>query len=269
MCLAGCRAKQNDENTIFVTIAPLKPLVEEIVGDDYAIEVLVPSGASPETFEPTPRQFTRLNKSRMIVGTGLITFEQSLLARLSDRDKIVDLSHGIELLGGCCSHGHHHHAHGVDPHIWCSPKSLRVMANNLYRAIKTTLPESKKYEANYLALCKKVEVLDAEVQALCDTAQCRYFIIFHPALSYLARDYGLEQIAIEHEGKEASVKRLSAIIDRARRDDVPKVLYQSEFPRHSVEIVASDIGAEVVEIDPLSENVFDNIRNITRCITTR
>ena len=268
--LTGCRTDKDDENTIFVSIAPLKPLVEEIVGDDYTVEVLVPAGASPETFEPTPRQFTRLNKSKMIFGTGLLDFEQALLSRLNDRSKVVDLSHGIELLGGHCSHvHHHHHAHGIDPHIWCSPKALRVMADNAYAALRTTLSDAEKYEPRYKALCEKIDALDTEVKAMCDTTQNRYFIIFHPALSYLARDYGLEQVAIEHEGKETSAKRLTNIIDRARRDGIRSVFYQSEFPRHSVEVVCSDIGAEAVEIDPLDEDIFGNIRHITRCITTK
>ena len=124
LCACGGKKGQNS-NTIYVSIAPLKPIVEGIVGDDYAIEVLVPAGASPETFEPTAKQFIALNEAKIIFGTGLLDFEKSLLARIHDQSKVVNLSNGIETIAGSCSHTHHgrHCHHGVDPHIWCSPKS--------------------------------------------------------------------------------------------------------------------------------------------------
>ena len=74
-------------------------------------------------------------------------------------------------------------------------------------------------------------------------------------------------MAIENEGKEPSAKRIAEIIDRARRDGIKRVFYQSEFPASSVAIVAEDIGAEAVEINPLGENIFDNIREMVTLIT--
>ena len=99
--------------------------------------------------------------------------------------------------------------------------------------------------------------------------QCRilYFIIYHPALTYLARDYGLEQVAIENDGKEASAKRIAQIISQARADGIKSVFYQSEFPESSVKVICEDIGANAVEINPLAENIFANIREIARLIT--
>ena len=77
----------------------------------------------------------------------------------------------------------------------------------------------------------------------------------------------LEQVAIEDEGKEPSAKRIAQIIDRARKDGIKRVFYQSEFPKSSVDIVAEDIGAEAVEINPLAENIFENIRHIVTLVT--
>ena len=121
----SCISKnQNTENIIVVSIAPIKPIVEAIVGDDFTVEVLVPAGASPESFEPTPKQFITLNKAKLVLGTGLLDFEQQLLKRVHDQSKVIDLSHGIITISGSCSHTHHgkHCHHGVAPHIWCSPK---------------------------------------------------------------------------------------------------------------------------------------------------
>ena len=266
----ACRhTEKYDERTMYVSIAPIKYIVDEIVGDDFDVEVLVPAGASPETFEPTPKQFIALNRSRLIFGTGLLDFEKNLLGKVQNNTKIVDLSRGIETIAGSCSHTHHgkHCAHGVDPHIWCSPKELMVMAENAFEAIRAAMPDSIKYETRYDVLCQKLLDLDEEVGEMCRCSANQYFIIYHPALTYLARDYGLQQVAIENDGKEASAKRLAEIIETARKDGVKRVFYQSQFPRSSVEVVCEDIGAEAVEIDPLSGEVIDNIKQITFLIT--
>lgn len=272
-CVAttGCgkQRKPDDGRTMYVSIAPLAEIVTAITGGDFAVEVLVPAGASPETFEPTPRQFIALNSAQAVFAVGLLDFERALTSRLDDASKVVDLSRGIEPIAGSCSHEHHghHHAHGTDPHIWTSPRQLMTMAANAREAIRTLYPDSVKYESNYLAYSEKLRLLDEECAEACARSACRCFVVFHPALTYFARDYGIEQIAIEHEGKEPAARQLSEIIERARRSGVRRVFYQSEFPRSTVEITASDIGAECVEINPLAADVTDNIRRMTRLIT--
>ena len=267
--LFGCKSnKAAEPNVIYVSIAPLKPIIEGIVGDDYTVKVLVPQGASPETFEPTPKQFIALNESALIFSVGLLDFEKALLERVYEQSKIVNLSTGIVTIAGICSHTHHgkHCHHGVDPHIWCSPKSLNIMAANAYSAINAKMPK-KSYAENYSALTEKITVLDQQVKELCEAARLPYFIIYHPALTYIARDYGLEQVAIEKEGKEPSVKQVAEIITRARNSGVKRVFYQSEFPQSSVAIFAEDIGAEAVEINPLAEDIFTNIPEMVTLIT--
>ena len=141
------------------------------------------------------------------------------------------------------------------------------MAENTFSAIRTEMPDSIKYEERYNILCQKLLDLDEEVAEMCRYARLPYFVIYHPALTYFARAYGIEQVAIESEGKEAGVKRIGNIIDKARKDGVTKVLYQSEFPKSSVEAICEEIGAEAVEINPLQENIVENLREITRLIT--
>lgn len=267
-CSCGNSVKKSYDNTIFVSIAPLKPLVEAIVGEEFSVEILVPAGASPETFEPTPKQFIALNESVMVLGTGLLDFEKSMLQRVHDQSKVIDLSQGITTIAGSCSRTHHgkHCHHGVDPHIWCSPKCIDIMAQNIYNALVAKMP-NKDYTASYSALNERIQELDRAVNSLCNNSALPYFIIYHPALTYLARDYNLEQVAIEHEGKEPSAKRLASIIERAQRDGIKRVFYQSEFPESSVAVIAEDIGAEAVEINPLEENIFENISTIATLIT--
>lgn len=279
LLLTGCRnAEQPQQTTLWVTIAPLRSLVQGITGDDFAVEVLVPPSASPETFEPTPRQYGTLTRSPLIFGTGLIDFERHLLERLERPERIVDLSEGIDLIAGSCSHAHAghddaectkhtEHAHGIDPHIWTSPRELQRMAANAYRAIHVQWPDSARYTANYEALHNRIAEVDSLVSKRLSSVQRRWFLIYHPALTYYARAYGLRQVAVEEDGKEPSAKRLAALIDSARRDGVRTVFYQAQFPASSVEVIAADIAGKAVRIDPLSEQVLDNILAITDELT--
>ena len=271
----GCAERKiTIEDRAIVSIAPLKPLVESILGDDFEVTVLVPQGASPETFEPTPKQLREVESARFVFGTGLLEFEQELLHRIARNEQIVNLSQGIDVLAGTCSHAHHNHAncshnhaHGIDPHIWCSPKSLGKMAENMYNAIAREMPDSVNYDKNYTTLCIKLLELDEEVAEACAQSPRSTFVIYHPALTYLARDYALTQVAVEHEGKEPSAKHLANIIEKARAEGIKYIFYQSEFPASSVEVICQDIGATAVEINPLDEDIFENIRHIVTLIT--
>jgi len=268
---------QVDERTFYVSIQPLRELIRGIVGDDFAVEVLVPPGASPETFEPTARQMIELNGARLIFNVGLIDFETALLPRIEASDRIVALSEGIEPIAGSCSHAHagereHAHAgeqeraHGVDPHIWTSPKALQRMAANAFEAIRRICPDSAKYAVNYGRLQRELADLDRRTAAKIAAAGKSYFIIYHPAYTYYARDYGLRQEAIETDGKEPSARHLAEIIDRARHDGVRRIFYQRQFPASTVEVVAHDIGAEAVPVDPLREDVVAGIDAFTDLI---
>lgn len=316
--LCSCaQPAQPEEEMLYVSILPLKSIVGGIVGDDFDVRVLVPAGASPETFEPTPRQFVDLNRARLIFNVGLIDFETTLLGKIEARDKVVDLSRGIDLIAGSCSHAHnkvaradephaaatpeeqqtagshaaatpgerqlagshaatpapqahgHCHAHGIDPHIWTSPRALQHMAANAYEAIHALWPDSVKYTENHARLQEQLAALDARTAGKIAASGVRYFIIYHPALTYYARDYGLQQVAIEDDGKEPSARALARLIEQARRDSVRTIFYQSQFPASAVEVIARDIEAQSVAIDPLKEDVIANIDSLTDLIVAQ
>lgn len=270
--LWSCTTQPKAESrTLYVSILPLRTLVGDIVGSDFDIEVLVPAGASPETFEPTPRHVIGLNNAKLIFNVGLIDFESTLLSKLTDTSKVVNLSRGVDPIAGSCSHHTHGkvHQHGIDPHIWTSPRELQRMATNAYEAIHRLYPDSVKYESNYNTLINSLKSLDQYVSERLAANGTRSFIIYHPALTYYARDYGLEQVAIEDEGKEPSAKRLSQVIRRAREEGVQRIFYQKQFPASAVEVIARDIDAQYIEIDPLREDAICNIKEITDLITSK
>lgn len=277
-----------NDNVLMVSIEPLRFLVEEIVGDDFEVSVLVPPGSSPETYEPTPLQIRAMEDAHLVFSTGLIGFERVMLDKFPSPERFVDLSAGIELIAdkhGHGEHGHEHeheqdehaarhdtshvHAHangGADPHIWVSPRALAKMAATAYDRIHGLFPDSISYTANYVRMKERLTALDAEVAQRIAVSPTRSFMIFHPGLTYYARDYGLWQIALENDGKEPSARQLAETVALARAEKITKVLYQSEFPRRIVEVAAAEIGAEPVEIDILGYDIVGNILKITEII---
>lgn len=247
-----------------VTILPLRSLVEQITEEDFPVDVLVPPGASPETFEPTPKQIARLRNSRLIFSVGLLDFERTMLAKSADSSRLIDLSRGIDLITGSCTHDDKYHPHGIDPHVWLSPRELRIMAANAYAAIHDLYPDSTRYTANYQQLDTTLTRLDSTLAAEIARSGVRSLLIYHPALTYYARAYSLEQIAIEAEGKEPSARRLAELIRRAREEQIHSVFHQSQFPASTVETISRDIAGRPVSFDPLAEEVIENLKQITK-----
>ena len=242
------------------------------------MDVLVPAGTSPETFDPTPRQMQNVQDATLLFTTGLIEFEQNIVERLENKSHVISLSRGIELIEGSHSHddhaeehhesGHSHH-HGTDPHIWTSPRELKTMARNAYEAIIEQYPDSVKYRAAYNDFVAQLNNLDTMCQQMCEASSARAFVIYHPALTYFARAYGMEQIAVETDGKEPSARHIATLIEQVQAKGIHSLLYQKEFPRSVVDVIARDMGVEAQEIDPLKENVIENIAEITRLITSK
>lgn len=266
----GCVSERNAKPEFVATILPVKYIVETITGGDMVVSVLVPPGAGPETYEPTPLQMVECERAELLFTTGLIDFEKTITEKIGNKAQggVVNLSQGIELVEGTCGHfhdAHHPHVHGVDPHVWLSVRNLKVMATNAWRAIEARYPDSTRYRDNFTEFVNILDSVDKQVDKR--ITKGKYLITYHPVLTYYARDYGLHQLAIEQDGKEPSAEHLRAVIDMGKMMGIGTVFFQSQFPAASVETVAADCGAEAVEIDPLAENVVENILNITDLIT--
>ena len=267
LLIVGCTTKSDsDKKTIFVTITPMQSIIEEITAGDFDIEVIVPKGASPETFETTPKQVTSFSDAEFIFSTGIIDFEQSLVERIGDDAKVVNLSNGIELIAGSCSHGNHKHKHGVDPHIWTSPRALRTMVTNAHKAIMAHYPDSVKYTEATGRLLERINKLDNYCATRIKAEGVEAMMIYHPAYTYYARDYGIEQIAIEHDGKEPSLRQTTALIEKAKEHGVKAILRQPQYSEDKVRAIANDAGAEIITTDPLAEDILGEIERVTEII---
>lgn len=266
LCVACGGSKQGDDNDVlYVSITPLKSIVEEVTCGDFDVRVLVPQGASPETFEPTAKQIADLNNSRLIFQTGLIDFEQSIIGRIDHSSAIVNLGEGIEPLSGCCAH-HHNHEHGIDPHIWTAPRQLIRMVESVRDAIMREFPDSVKYSEAADRLQQRIVELDAYCNEQIESSGVAVMMIYHPAYTYYARDYGIEQLAIEHDGKEPSPRQLTSLVEAARANNIEAILLQPQYSQDKVLTIAEECGAEIIVTDPLAEDILSEIRRVTDII---
>ena len=125
----------------------------------------------------------------------------------------------------------------------------------VYEVLSEKYPEQKlQFEQNYQALLQKIDSIADRAKQVLDHKKDKIFLIYHPALTYFAADYGMEQISIEDEGKEPNPAHLKKIIDLALEKNIHMIFIQSQFDVNNAESVAKQIGGQIIQIDPLTEN---------------
>ncbi|MBU2650010.1 MAG: zinc ABC transporter substrate-binding protein [Bacteroidetes bacterium] len=261
--------KQDDGNlNLVVSILPQKYFLEKIAGDKAVdITVMIPPGVSPAIYDPTPKQIAKLSDADIYFMIGHIGYENAWISELKKNNpelKFINVSEGIPLIHGGHSHGEEdHEEHGVDPHTWMSPRNVMIIAQNIYKSLVEQDPDNQLYYAgNYNSFLKELKVLDSTYQADLNSLPGRTFFIYHPALTYFARDYGLEQVSVEKEGKEPSVKYMADIVSLAREKNIKIIFVQREFDTEHAATVAEEAGAGLVVIDPLAEDWNEGINHI-------
>lgn len=272
LCLTACSSKQqqSEEPTVTVTLEPLRYFTEAIAGDKFKVVSMVPKGSSPETYDPTPQQLVNLDKSTAYLRIGHIGFEQAWMDKLTTNAphlKIFDTSKGIDVIQEAGhDHGDHHHEGGIEPHIWNSTRNASVIADNIYAALCELDSENEPYYKHRRdSLQQIIAQTDTEVRNQLQNANST-FLIYHPALSYFARDYGLKQISIEEGGKEPSPAHLKELIETCRRDNARVIFVQQEFDTRNAKLIADELGITVIPINPLSYEWQEEMINVAKAL---
>ncbi|MBI9033902.1 MAG: zinc ABC transporter substrate-binding protein [Bacteroidales bacterium] len=260
----------NQENKLMITVSvlPQKYFVEQIAGDLLEVNVMIPPGASPATYEPTPKQIQDLTKSALYLRIGYIEFEKGWMDRfeaVNTNMTVVNTAADVDLIAADRHvHGDHVHLAGIDPHVWTSPKTVLTLIESTYTELQKLLPENQEViKKNYLVLKKNIEQLDQQIELQFKELNGKSFFIYHPALGYLARDYGFKQIAIEFEGKEPSPAHMKKLVDQAKAENIRVIFIQSQFNSENARAIANEIGASIISLDPLSEDWYNNTLKMT------
>ncbi len=259
--LWGCKPQGNTNNskpTIMVTIEPLRYFTETIVQDDYNVVSMVPKGSSPETYDPTPQQLIAFSKSQAYIKIGYIGFEISWMTKLLENSpelKVVDSSVGLDLIyGEAHQHGDHFHVGGVEPHTWNSTTNARIIAKNILDGVISLNPiRAEVYKENYKKLLNEINHTEQAINNLLnENKKPKGFMIYHPALSYFARDNKLTQVSIEEDGKEPTPAHLKNLIKTCRELDIDIIFIQPEFDKKNAEVIAKETNSKIIPINPLA-----------------
>jgi len=261
-----------DKIRIFTAVPPLAYLIQQIGADLVETEILIEPGKSPHTFEPTSRQMMSLSQSDIYVTSGL-PFEKQLYERITKMNKnlhVIFTEDGIKRISktSSCQHlDEHSQKHELDPHIWLAPSSIKIILKNILSGLSEYDKTHKQiYEDNTERFLAELDKTDTEIRTSLEPFEGSSFYVYHPAFGYFAEAYGLNQIAVEIEGKLPSPRQIQSLIQKAKQENVKMIFVQPQFDKKSAETIASAISGVVIEIDPLSENILANLQNIARSL---
>lgn len=247
--LTACR-EEAERCTITVTIEPLAWMVSELSAGTLPVQSMVPAGASPETYEPTPRQMVELAHSPLYIKVGQIGFETTWMSRLkanAPQLSVVDASAGVKYIESTM---------GVeDPHTWMSCTNARIMARNIHAALAAQYPEQRSvFDRGLDRLISKIDSVDREVRTALNGSSQHSFVIYHPALTYFAHDYHLLQLPMEEEGREPNAASIAQLIENAKTSHVQTIFVQRQFSPRNTVAIRTATGARAVEINPLDHD---------------
>ncbi len=279
---SGCIQSQESETekiNAVVSILPQKEFVREVGKDKVNVQELIPPGASPATYNPKPSELASVENAKIYFRIGLLPFEEAhaeTFRGLNPDMKIVSAFDVVELRhfgeweehGGEAEHGHD--GKKIDPHIWLSPENAKKHVEQIYRSLAEIDPKNQKYyRKNADDYLVRLKALDRELKQNFSNIKTENIMVFHPSWGYLTDAYGLKQIAIEQSGKDPTAKGLAGLVGFAKENNVKVIFVQKQFSTQSAEALAAEIGAAVVQIDPLAENYLENLSKIGKEIAKR
>ena len=258
--------------TILVSVSPYKYFVEKIAGNSVKVEVMVPAGASSHTFEPTPKQMINAAKAAVWfqIGEGFESRAGQALKASNPSLFFVDLRTNVDLIHEHhCSHAeHNHHASCIDPHFWLSARQAKAQARTIADTLSSLYPDYKdNYQSELNNFIEELDKLDSQITELLEPLKNRIIMVSHPAYAYFCRDYQLAQLSIEFEGKDPTPSQLTKILDAGRKYKITRVYTQPQYSNKGATLIAKELKATVVSLDPYSENYLNTMLEIAKAFS--
>lgn len=267
-------AESADVLTVAVGIVPEETFVEKVAGDLVRVVTLVPPGNSPANYQPTATEMQALSDAKVYFTLQMPTETANILPKVADFNEdivIVDLREAAgevyPLLNTDGGEIGTDETESVDPHVWLSPKRAMVMVQTIADELSAIdADNSDTYQANAASYIAELEALDGETKEELSGLENKSFLIYHPAYRYFSDDYGLNMIAIEIGGSEATAAEMQEVIDYALDNGIKTVFYQAEFDDNQAETVAEEIGGNVAIAAPLSADYIQGLKDFTNAL---
>lgn len=244
---------------VMATAYPLAYFAAEVTGDATQVASLIPAGVEPHEWEPSPRDLVRLQEARLFVynGAGLEPWAERTLASLGDKaPPAVEASQGMDLLPAP-EHGNDAGAaHGgvADPHVWLDPVLAQRMVERLTEGLaRVDAANADRYRANAARLQERLAALDERYRAGLRSCRLRTFITAHAAFGYLAKRYGLQQLAVAGVSPETppSAGRMAELVLAARQTQAKYVFFEALTSPALAQTLAREAGLQTLVLDPI------------------
>ncbi|WP_029596235.1 metal ABC transporter solute-binding protein, Zn/Mn family [Exiguobacterium chiriqhucha] len=303
---SGATEETSDQLTVYASTFALKSFAEEIGGDRVRVEMVIPPGADPHTYEPTSKQMTDIAEADLFltVGHDLEPYVESMEKSLANENvTFVKTAEDVTLLSaedtvhvhGEDEHGHEEddhaeeeaghseddgHNHGqYDPHVWLDPMNAVSMAEAVEAAFSEQAPDYKDEFADRLSTFKEeADTLDAELKAAVDGGSKSELLVTHAAYGYLAERYGFDQLPITGltPAEEPSQQALKRVIEEAQLHDLTHIAFEDTVTPKVAQVVQNEIGAETVTIynlesvtkEQMDKTYFDLMRENVKALET-
>ena len=278
-----------------VSILPQQTFLEKIGGDKVNITLMVKPGNSPHTYEPKPSQMRDISKAD-IYFTIDVELEHNWLEKFQHQNKSMivkymgenikkiemeehsDHDHGEHAKEDHDEHENHakeehkdDHEEGQDPHIWTTPANVKIIANNIFNElVRLDSKNAAYYKTNLDLFLKEINQTDKTIKEfLANTPKNTKFMVFHPAWGYFAKEYNLEQFAIESGGKNPKPKQIAYLIDEAKEENVKAIFTAPEFSINTAKQIAKEVGVPVIQVSPLNPNWSQNLIGLAKAISNK
>ncbi|MCK4672280.1 MAG: zinc ABC transporter substrate-binding protein, partial [Candidatus Aegiribacteria sp.] len=243
------------------------------------IIVVVPPGANPATYEPSPSDMRNISQTDVWFTIG-VGFERAWIPRFAgsnpdmtiintvrDIDRLpIDRYSIPEEIASSNTHGDNEHDHTdgwEDPHVWLSPELVRKQVAAIAECLSYLDPETEtRYRANAENFILEIDSLQNSIHAMLDPMRGSCFMVFHPAWGYFADEFNLVQIPVEESGNDPSPGEMSRLVDFAKDQNVQAIFVSPQFSTSSAEAIASEVNARIIYIDPLAENWNANLIHV-------
>ena len=236
---------------VVASILPLADFARQVGGDRAQVETLVPAGASPHTYDPTPAQLRSVAHAHVLVlnGVGLEFWADKVISSAGNPDlAVVMVSEGMKIIEGDADEP------GGNPHTWLDPVHAMLQVEKIRDAFVEADPAGAGvYRSNAEKYLEALRALDKDIRAEVAGFASRQFIAFHAAWAYFAREYGLQEAAVieRSPGREASPFEIAEIITKAREIKARAIFAEPQFSARAAETIADECGAKVLFLNPL------------------
>lgn len=250
--------KSKPSQEIVVTTAPYKHFAERLTTHQIPIHCLVPQESDPHTYEPSAKEMMRIFNAKVWFLSGE-PFEgklKSVVLKNNPQISIIDLTENIPALKGhCCSHHH-----SKDLHFWLSPAIAQTQVNKMALELQKLYPEQKQYiEKQNDGLNIEFDRLNLRLGNLLKGKKDSFFLVSHPAFSYFAKQYQLNQLSLEEDGADPSPKALTELISQVQDHQIDTLYIQKQYHQKAAEQFAHTQHLNLIEINPYHELYFDNL----------